>query len=217
MRNKKAKYLFIAVCSLASFYLWTIALCFIDVQAIGPRESTVGFAALNQFIHQLTGVHMTLYTITDWLGLVPVFFALGFAILGLAQWICRKHICKVDANLLILGGFYLAVIAAYLFFETNVINYRPILINGYLEASYPSSATILVMCVMSTAVMQLNIRIKNPGLRHCAAFAIIGFIVFMVVGRLISGVHWFSDIIGGALLSTGLVMLYHFFCNLFSK
>lgn len=160
---------------------------------------------------------MTLYTITDWLGLVPVFFALGFAILGLVQWIRRKHICKVDANLLILGGFYLAVIAAYLFFETNVINYRPILINGYLEASYPSSTTILVMCVMPTAVMQLNIRIKNPSLRHCAAFAIIGFIVFMVVGRLISGVHWFSDIIGGALLSTGLVMLYRFFCNLFSK
>lgn len=217
MRNQKTKPLFIAVCSLAAFFLWTIALCFIDVQVIGPRESTVGFAALNQFIHQLTGVHMTLYTITDWLGLVPVFFALGFAILGLVQWIRRKHICKVDANLLILGGFYLAVIAAYLFFETNVINYRPILINGYLEASYPSSTTILVMCVMPTAVMQLNIRIKNPGLRHCTAFAIIGFIIFMVVGRLISGVHWFSDIIGGGLLSTGLVMLYRFFCNLFSK
>jgi len=217
MRNQKAKHLFIAVCSLAAFFLWTISLCFIDVQVIGPRESTVGFAALNQFIHQLTGVHMTLYTITDWLGLVPVFFALGFAILGLVQWIRRKHICKVDANLLILGGFYLAVIAAYLFFETNVINYRPILINGYLEASYPSSTTILVMCVMPTAVMQLNIRIKKPGLRHCAAFVIIAFAVFMVVGRLISGVHWFSDIIGGALLSTGLVMLYRFFCNLFSK
>ena len=217
MRNQKTKHLFIAVCSLAAFFLWTIALCFIDVQAIGPRESTVGFAALNQFIHQLTGVHMTLYTITDWLGLVPAFLALGFAIWGLVQWIRRKHICKVDANLLILGGFYLAVIAAYLFFETNVINYRPILINGYLEASYPSSTTMLVMCVMPTTVMQLNIRIKNPGLRHCAAFAIIGFIVFMVVGRLISGVHWFSDIIGGGLLSTGLVMLYRFFCNLFSK
>ena len=217
MRNQKAKHLFIAVCSLAAFFLWTIALCFIDLQAIGPRESTVGFAALNQFIHQLTGVHMTLYTITDWLGLVPVFCALGFAILGLGQWIRRKHISKVDANLLILGGFYLAVIAAYLFFETNVINYRPILINGYLEASYPSSTTILVMCVMPTAVMQLNIRIKNPGLRHCVALAIIAFAVFMVVGRLISGVHWFSDIIGGGLLSTGLVMLYRFFCNLFSK
>ena len=217
MRNKKVKYLFIAVCSLAAFFLWTIALCFIDVQAIGPRGSTVGFAMLNQFVHQLTGIHMTLYTITDWLGLVPVFFALGFAIWGLVQWIGRKHICKVDTNILILGGFYLAVIAAYLFFEINVINYRPVLINGYLEASYPSSTTMLVMCIMPTTVMQLNIRIKNPGLRHCVAFAIIAFIVFMVVGRLISGVHWFSDIIGGALLSTGLVMLYRFFCNLFSK
>jgi undecaprenyl-diphosphatase len=180
----------------------------IDVKSIGPRDSAVGFAALNAFFHELTGVHMSLYVITDWLGLVPVGVGLGFAILGLIQWIKRKHILKVDYSILVLGGFYIAVMAAYVLFEELVINYRPILINGFLEASYPSSTTLLVLCVMPTAVMQLNTRIENGILRKFAAGAISAFMVFMVVGRLVSGVHWFSDIVGGALLSAGLVKLY---------
>ena len=199
----------IALGLLAAFVLWTIAICQIDVQAIGPQESAVGFATLNGFVHDLTGVHMQLYTITDWLGLVPVAFILGFALLGFIQWIKRKHILKVDGSLLVLGGFYMVVMAAYLFFERFVINYRPVLIEGFLEASYPSSTTLLVLCVMPTAMMQLCARIKNRILKRCVAVAIAAFIVFMVVGRLISGVHWLTDIIGGALLSAGLVMMYH--------
>ena len=188
--------------------LWTVAICFVDVRAIGPQGSTVGFAGINGFVHTLTGVHWGLYNITDWLGLVPIFVCMGFGILGLVQWIKRKSIRKVDHNILILGGFYIVTIAAYLFFESVVINYRPVLINGYLEASYPSSTTLLVMCVMPTAVMQFNSRIKNKVLRNIVVVTIIAFIAFMVIGRLFSGVHWFTDIVGGTLLSTGLVMLY---------
>ena len=98
--------------------------------------------------------------------------------------------------------------AVYILFEIVEINYRPILINGYLETSYPSSTTMLVMCVMPTAIMQLNCRIKNVFVRKCVVVVITAFIAFMVIGRLLSGVHWFSDIVGGALLSTGLVIMY---------
>ena len=89
-----------------------------------------------------------------------------------------------------------------------VINYRPTLIDGYLEASYPSSTTMLVMCVMPTAMMQIRARIKNDVFRRCVMVIIAAFIVFMVIGRLMSGVHWITDIIGGAILSAGLVMIY---------
>jgi len=199
----------IAICMLAAFVLLTIALRFIDVQAIGPQGSTVGFSAINGLVHNLTGVHMSLYTITDWLGLVPLCFVLGFALFGLIQWIRRKALGQVDYSILILGGFYLIVMAVYVFFEIFVVNYRPVLINGYLEASYPSSTTMLVMCVMPTAIMQFNARIKNAFLKRCVAFTITVFIVCVVIGRLVSGVHWVTDIIGGALLSAGLVILYH--------
>ena len=214
MNKENRRNLCIATCLLLAFLLWTVAIHFIDVEAIGPQESSVGFATMNQFVHNLTGVHMSLYTITDWLGLVPLGFVMGFALLGLIQWIKRKHILKVDYNILILGGFYIVVMAVYVLFEMLVVNYRPVLIGGILEASYPSSTTMLVMCVMPTAIIQFNARIKNNVLKRFIASVIIAFIVFMVIGRLISGVHWFTDIIGGALLSAGLVLLYRVIISL---
>ena len=195
------------------FIIWTIALRFVDVGAIGPQDSSVGFATLNKAIHNITGVHMSLYTITDWLGIVPICFIIGFGISGLCEWIKRKNLFKVDYGILILGGFYIVVMALYIFFEMFVVNYRPILINGNLEASYPSSTTMLAMCVMPTAIMQFNTRIKNNGFKKCVNIMITVFTVFMVTGRLISGVHWFSDIIGGALLSAGVVLLYRAIIN----
>ncbi len=208
MKKETRKDLWIAACMLMAFMMWTAAICFVDVQAIGPRKTVVGFAAVNRFVHNLTGVHMSLYVITDWLGLVPIMFVMGFGILGFVQWIKRKRLRQVDHSILVLGGFYIVVMAVYLLFERFVVNYRPVLINGYLEASYPSSTTMLVMCVMPTAVMQFHSRIKNNILKRCICYAMTGFVVFMVVGRLISGVHWLTDIIGGLLLSGGLVQMY---------
>lgn len=214
MKNKNLKHLYVSLSLLTSFAVWTAAVCFVDVRPIGPLGSEVGFATVNGFIHQLTGVHMSLYTVTDWLGLVPIFVAMGFAVLGLAQLIRRKKLSKVDHSILMLGLFYVAVIAVYILFETVTVNYRPVLINGNLEKSYPSSTTLLVMCVMSTAAMQLNNRIKNTVIRKAVSYLITVFVVFMVFGRLVSGVHWFTDIVGGALLSAGLVMIYKFLTGL---
>lgn len=205
----KRKSFYMGVGLLVLFSIWTVALRFVDVEAIGPRGSSVGFATLNRFVHNLTGVHMSLYIITDWLGLVPICFMVGFGILGLCEWIKRKNLLKVDYSILTLGGFYIVLMIAYMLFEMLSVNYRPILINGILEASYPSSTTMLVMCVMLTAIMEFNARIKNNVCRRRVHILMIVFIAFMVIGRLISGVHWFSDIIGGMLFSSGLVLLYY--------
>ncbi len=209
MKSRNKKVFFSGIGLLAAFAVWTVLLGLVDVRAIGPIDSRVGFATLNAFFHDLTGTNMTLYVITDWLGLVPIGVAFCFAVLGLVQWIKRKRFTAVDLSILALGGFYIAVISAYLFFEAVVINYRPVLIEGYLEASYPSSTTMLVTCVMPSALMQMRARIKRLALRRCVTVAFIAFIAFMVLGRLLSGVHWLSDIIGGALISAGLVAIYY--------
>ena len=217
MEKKNKKMLVCGASFLAAFALWTVLVRFVDVRAIGPKGSSVGFAVLNGFVHELTGVNWFLYTVTDWLGLVPIALAFGFAVLGLVQLIQRKSLWNVDYSILALGVFYAVVMAAYVFFEMAEINYRPTLIDGHLEGSYPSSTTMLVMCVMPTAAMQLDVHIKNTVLRRCAIIAIIAFTAFMVIGRLISGVHWITDIIGGALLSSGLVTVYFATCNILKK
>lgn len=207
---RKMKSLWVGLAFLAAFALWTALVRFIDVQAIGPNGSSVGFAALNKAVHETIGVHWGLYTVTDWLGLIPIVFVLGFAILGLVQFVRRRSLFKVDRSILVLGGFYIVVMAMYLLFEEVVINYRPVLIDSNLEASYPSSTTILALCVLPTAMMQLKTRIRSDAVRRAILGILAAFTVFMVVGRLISGVHWLTDIIGGVLLSGGLVMLYAF-------
>ena len=167
MKNKKI--LLSGFGSISAFILWTALVKNIGIGYIGPNGSSVGFSSINGFFHKLTGVNFNIYTLTDWLGLVPVCFMSGFAILGFIQLIKRKNIFKVDTDILILGGFYIIMAAAYLFFEIFVINYRPVLIEGILEASYPSSTTLLAMCVMPTAAIQLNRRIKSIKFRKISA------------------------------------------------
>lgn len=216
MKHKNKKLLILGISLLALFIIWTVLICFVDIQQIGPEESSIGFANLNAYIHKLTGVNMLLYTITDWLSIIPITVMAGFTILGLLQLIKRKSPLKVDYSILALGVFYIILIMTYAFFEIVVINYRPIYINGCLEASYPSSTTMLVMCVMPTAAIELNKRIKSVVFRRSITIAITLFTLFIVVGRFVSGVHWITDIIGGALFSSGMVLIYSFAINKWS-
>ena len=208
MKKVRKMFLWLSVIFFAAFALWTAIVRFVNVGAIGPRGSEVGLAALNGFFHRLVGSDIILYDITDWLGLVPIAIAFGFAVFGLVQWIKRKSILKVDKSIIALGVFYIAVFVFYVLFEFLTVNYRPVLINGYLEASYPSSTTLLVLCVIPTALMQLNARIRNKAARLTVLAIGIAFVLFMVIGRVLSGVHWITDIVGGILLSGGLVFAY---------
>ena len=209
MVKKEGKKLGIAaLCLLAAFVLWTAAVCLIDVQPIGPQDSSVGFAAINAAFHALTGVHMAIYDLTDLLSIIPLGCVAFFGLQGIVQLIRRKGLRKVDSDILVLGGFYVAVLAAFCLFEVMDINYRPVLIEGVLEASYPSSTTMLALCVMPSVMRQLGKHMKNGVAKRCTLVLIIAFTAFMVIGRLISGVHWLTDIIGGALLSAALVLAY---------
>ena len=208
--KKENKDLLLALILLAAFVLWTILIQVVDVQTAGQNGTEIGFAAFNVWFHRITGTHMTLYTITDWLGLVPILICLCFGILGLVQWIRRRSLLRVDPDLILLGIYYILVIFAYLIFEMVPINYRPVLINGILEASYPSSTTLLVLSVMPTLKYQIDRRSESGMIRKVTTGFVLLFSVFMVLGRLISGVHWATDIIGSVLLSAGLFMLYRF-------
>lgn len=198
---------------LITFAVWTIVVLTTDVKPIGPFQSSVGLSKINGFFHRLTGLHMWLYQLTDWLSIIPLGIVLGFAMIGLIQWIQRKKLMLVDHDILVLGCFYAVVMAVYILFEICVVNYRPVLIDGILEASYPSSTTMLVMCVIPTAMLQIKTRVRNRRVGRFLTLIMGSFLIFMVIARLLSGVHWLTDIIGGALLSTGLVVLYDAVCT----
>lgn len=193
---------------LAAFAIWTILVQHIDVRPVGQAGTSIGFATLNTWFHQLAGVHMALYEITDLLSVIPLGICLGFGGLGAAQLARRKSLLRVDPDILLLGVYYLLVICAFLLFEAFPINYRPILIDGALEASYPSSTTLLVLSVMPTLKYQVDRRTKRAWVRGIVSALVFAFSTFMVVGRLIAGVHWATDIVGGALLAAGLFMMY---------
>ena len=208
MNEKKRRY-GLGVGLLAAFVLWTALVRMVDVRPIGPEGSVVGFARLNEIIHRWTGVSMSLYNVTDYLSLVPAAVVFVSALRGLLQWIKRKSLRRVDGSILLLGGYYIVLMALYVLFEVVVINFRPVLINGELEASYPSSTTMLVMCVMPVGLLRAKAWIGSLWLKKALTGIVVGFVAFMVLCRLLSGVHWFSDIVGGALLSAGLVMIYN--------
>ena len=207
MRNGK-KGIAVGAALILCFALWTALMRCVDVRPVGQNGTNIGFAAVNTRFHRLTGVHMGLYTLTDWLGLVPIAICMGFGALGLVQWIRRKRLLRVDPDILLLGAYYILVILGYLIFEMIPINYRPIPINGVMEASYPSSTTLLVLSVMPTLVFQVNRRARSAAVRRMTAILSAGFALFMAIGRLISGVHWMTDIVGAVLLSAGLYALY---------
>ena len=208
MKRKGFKSLLFGALYLIVFVVWTLLIQIVDVQPVGQNGTDIGFATINCYFHKLTGVHMVIYTITDWLGLVPIFICLIFAGIGLTQLIQRKSLFRVDYDIIVLGIYYIIVIFGYLIFEMIPINYRPVLIDGFMEASYPSSTTLLVLSVMPTLWFQAKRRMKNEVVLKYVCVLSALFSIFMLVGRTVAGVYWLTDIMGSILLSTGLFLLY---------
>lgn len=215
MNNKKRNFLISGILLLIAI-TFTILVKVVDVKQIGVNNSSIGFATLNQFIFETTGVNMIWYHITDWLGLIPVFMAIVYAFIGLIQLIKRRSIFKVDKEIILLGLYYIVVIALYVFFEKVIINYRPILMNGFLEASYPSSHTLMTICICGSSIL-INKKLFNNKITKVINYLSIIIITITVVGRLISGVHWFTDIIGGILISSGLLMTFYSLLSIINK
>ena len=203
--NKKKRNFFISTILILLAVVFTILVKVVDVKQVGVNGTSIGFATVNQFVFESIGVNMIWYHITDWLGLVPIFMAMVYSLLGLVQLIKRKSLFKVDKEIIILGLFYIIVMSLYVFFEKVIINYRPILMNGFLEASYPSSHTLMTISLCGSSII-VNKKLFNNKLTKIMNILSVIIILITVIGRLISGVHWLTDIIGGIFISIALLM-----------
>ena len=214
--NKKKRNFFISTILILLAVVFTILVKVVDVKQVGVNETSIGFVTLNQFVFKTTGVNMIWYHITDWLGLVPIFMAMVYSLLGLVQLIKRKSLFKVDKEIIILGLFYVVVISIYIFFEKVIVNYRPILMNGFLEASYPSSHTLMTICLCGSSII-VNKKMFNNKITKLMNILSLIIIFITVIGRLISGVHWFTDIVGGIFISIALLMTFHSVIDVIKK
>ena len=197
--------------------IYTLLVKYIDVQEIGPNDSLVGFATINNFMFNLTGVNMLWYDITNWWGFVPLFIAFIYAMIGFIQMIKRRNILKVDKEILGLGVYYIIVIGLYIFFETCIINYRPTLMDGILEASDPSSHTLLSVCICGSSLIINKYLFKNRNFFKAENIISILSILVIVIGRFISGVHWFTDIVGAILISIALLKAFNIYIKSINK
>lgn len=215
-KNGKGLWIFAGVLYFL-FILLIMALRLADVQAIGPNQSKIGLATLNGWFRDLVGVHLALDGITDIGSLTAILTAAFFGVTGLWQLIKGKSFQKIDKELIVLGIFYVIVIVLYLLFEVLVVNCRPILTEGELEASFPSSHTMLAVCLFGTAGYRFYHLLKNVLWRNIAVFATLAVMALTVVLRLLSGVHWLTDICGGILIGNALVLTYIGVCRAMGK
>ena len=188
--------------------LFTVLVKNVDVKPIGPNESMVGFADINKLFHNLIGSNMAIYKITEVLGYIPIVMALVYVFIGLKQLIKRRSLLKVDKEIYVLALFYILVVGVYVFFEKFIVNYRPILIDGVLEASYPSSHTLMSICLCGSSII-INEKLFKNKLGDIENILSVILILLIVAGRIISGVHWFTDILGGIIISSALLVIFY--------
>lgn len=193
------------------FLIFTLLICTVDVQPIGPEGTKVGFAGLNEKAFALLGENTAYYTLTQLLGYFAIVVAASFGVVGLCQWIRRKNILKVDRNILALGVLFLVVIGLYFFFSKFAINYRPVILPDETapEASFPSSHTMLALTVFGGALIILREKVTERVLRVMLTVLALILIAVTVIGRLLSGAHWLTDIIAGILLTVALLSWFN--------
>ena len=206
------------------FTLYTVSVRFVDVALIGNKLSPVGFSSLNEVFFNLfskvkyDGLYVdnrfqTInYNISEILGYISLLVAAFFVFVGLIQLLSNKSFKKINKNIYTLGGFYALVIVFYVFFETFVINYRPVLEynSSTPEPSYPSTHTMLSLCILISAIIVIPYLFKNLNKKLYYAVSALFYLIMIatVATRLMSGVHWFTDILGGVILSAALVMSF---------
>ena len=206
-------FILLSVVMLITFAVYTLCVAVVDVQPIGPNKgpsaTLVGFAEINGNFRDAIGHNFTFKKISDILGYLAIATAGCFGLLGLVQLIKGKSLKKVDGDLYILLGFYVLIGMAYLLFEKLVINYRPIVMDGGVEPSYPSSHTVLAITFLYAAIIMLRRRIKDSQKMTVISIVLLVMMLAIILLRLFSGVHWLTDIIGGVILSVLLISIYN--------
>lgn len=217
MKQEIRHFLGMSCAFLIAFVLFTLAVYFVDVKPIGPHNSEVGLATLNRAVHDAIGMHGTAYTISKLIGYLCFAICGFFAAIGAMQFLTTKKLSAVDGDIRALGLIYVITAAIYVLFEILIINYRPVVRDEGLEASYPSSHTMIILVVLGTLAVFLQRKVRASMIRTVVVIVTDVIAAAGVMARLLSGCHWLTDILGSIILSISLIMLHCAFVCFFGK
>ena len=217
MNKKFWIYIITTIALLLLFCALTVALTLVDVRAAGESGAPVGLATLNEWAWNAIGQSELALSISDALGALFIAAVGAFGVTGLVQVIRRKGILRADRELYVMAGGLVVLAAVYVLFEIVIVNYRPVLEDGALAASYPSSHAMLAIAVAGMGMAYLQARAKKGALTYVLYGALNVLSVATVVCRVLGGVHWVTDIVGGMLLGAVIAFAYRAVCALLAK
>lgn len=196
----KKRYLIISCASLLLFLLFLIMLYTVDVKNIGAGVTKVGLCFINN--HSFMASNASMW---DKISDVCMYLGIGVIgalfILGVVQLIQRKNILKVDKEILVFGCLVVLMIIIWLFFDkVLIVNNRPILVDGKVECSFPSTHIMITSFALLSGSYYLfkKINKKHLTIIMYVASAIIVTICFL--GRVLSGMHFLTDAVCGLLM-----------------
>ena len=217
--SKKTKFLITTILLLMLTIFFIVTLKLVDVKPIGPQETRVGYATLNKAVFDKVGTSSLWLDVTKYMGYGCLAVAGLFTVLAVIQLIRRWSLSAVDRHFKGVIVLYLAVLVVEALFRYLVINRRPVLLPGETvpAPSFPSTHTMIACVAMGSAVMMIDYYVENSLAQALLQFFCILCMIILVGGRLLAGVHWLTDIIGGILISLVLLTTYRGYVDIEKK
>ena len=218
IQGKARKDLILAAVLLALFLLFTVVVSTVNVASVPVKvvaadgswtageEIRIGLSGVNVPVSDQLGYRAGAYKVSKYLGYLSILTAVAFVAWFICEAVKRRSAAKADRRLIALMILFALTAAAYLLFEVLKLNYRPVVLDEGLEASYPSTHTLLAVAVMGGAARTLTALRKGPSRLCACALCLIGAVI--VICRCLAGVHWLTDILGGLLLGAALLALH---------
>lgn len=219
MKPSKKSVIFYSVSAACAvlFVVLIVLIKTVDVEIVLVTGKEMGLYSLNSAL--FFEKNDVWYKITEILGYLAIVEILAFAALGAWQLFTRKSLKKVDRDIYAFAAVIVVLAIFYVLFEKVVVNYRPIILDAEkgAEASFPSSHTMLALTVFACGAIEAVRLVGNKKVKYSLVVTSIASAVLTVVGRLLSGVHWFTDILGGVLISACIVCAFVAFCASISR
>lgn len=175
--------------------IFTILVSFVDVKIYNVTNTEIGLYSLNKIflVNSINSNYINI--ISNGIFLICLLVIILMLLLITFEYFKTKKINKNNLNFII--HFLIMVLIWIIFDKILIINYRPILINGNIEGSYPSTHVMVSTFVLLFLSDKLKKIFKNDKIFYIIS---IGLIIIQSISRILLTMHWFTDIIGGLLI-----------------